>query len=557
MLKKPPPCGKRPPSMLIWGAELDSFFFTERIPGAPIRCCWTRSMIQEFGENFYELEEIDEEEPDPYVIEPYPLLGIKFKVSEQVEEGSYSLEGILPLADQNFLTMSSNERFRVVAGEIAYRRLITGIQADDDGALAEGVALAVVATDTVIASTDDLDEMDSGNIPNVEDPDEPETDDYADSSDVDAESADEDAEATDVDTESTDNVALRVAVGTFERDLDTADGGNEPTPDPSQPFSNLHKLEEFIPDEYFPDILMVHDPDRLTSGVIKDPPKRVTPYKYDTRAIKYRRVWPKLEGAKEGQTSTSTVPEARVAHLHLSVRHRMGVGHHSLVYRAALTPPDPLTAHSPGGRVTVAAKMSFPKESARDMLENEAKMYNIFPKHLMEDWSGYYLVTPHKFPVPADAVVPKFFGYYVPVDDETSKGSSLGRSPILLLEECGEPIKVEKLSPDERSQCYTHILRLNYLEILQNSIYARNIMVQPGPLSVHPSKRSMEQPSFRVIDFGRGEVFSDWFQQRYSLDNMRGWSSEKIRAAVRPWREKREMQEREIREELQLPMHIT
>jgi hypothetical protein len=35
------------------------------------------------------------------------------------------------------------------------------------------------------------------------------------------------------------------------------------------------------------------------------------------------------------------------------------------------------------------------------------------------------------------------------------------------------------------------------------STYARNIVMQPGPLTRHPSLRSLMTPSFRLIDFGR------------------------------------------------------
>ncbi len=38
---------------------------------------------------------------------------------------------------------------------------------------------------------------------------------------------------------------------------------------------------------------------------------------------------------------------------------------------------------------------------------------------------------------------------------------------------------------------------------MQGSIYARNIVVQPGPLSAPPDERSDDTPSFRIIDFGR------------------------------------------------------
>ena len=41
--------------------------------------------------------------------------------------------------------------------------------------------------------------------------------------------------------------------------------------------------------------------------------------------------------------------------------------------------------------------------------------------------------------------------------------------------------------------------------ILQGSFYARNIMTQPGPVTLPPKGRSLDFPSFRLIDFGRAE----------------------------------------------------
>ena len=40
---------------------------------------------------------------------------------------------------------------------------------------------------------------------------------------------------------------------------------------------------------------------------------------------------------------------------------------------------------------------------------------------------------------------------------------------------------------------------------IQGSVYPRNILIQPGPLTLPPSKRSLASPSFRIIDFGRAE----------------------------------------------------
>lgn len=49
------------------------------------------------------------------------------------------------------------------------------------------------------------------------------------------------------------------------------------------------------------------------------------------------------------------------------------------------------------------------------------------------------------------------------------------------------------------------MLRLHCAGFTQGSWYVRNVLRQPGPLSLPPNERSSSTPSFRVIDFGRGE----------------------------------------------------
>ena len=39
---------------------------------------------------------------------------------------------------------------------------------------------------------------------------------------------------------------------------------------------------------------------------------------------------------------------------------------------------------------------------------------------------------------------------------------------------------------------------------MNGSMFLRNMVVQEGPLSMPREERTMEHPSFRVIDFGRG-----------------------------------------------------
>ncbi|KAI0918510.1 hypothetical protein AcV5_002486 [Taiwanofungus camphoratus] len=440
VLQRPPPDGKRAPNGLVWGNNLDSFFWTERFPEFPLSVVtvWTRSMIQEYGENHFNQEELEDYEPDPYMLPPYHTLCI--------------------------LRNSS-------------------------------------AMDIDKEDTDDTEGLSSCT-----------------------------------------ETSLIEQQETFEGFPTASFTFNMPVSEASKhPYDRLPKLEEIIPDEYFPDILMVHDPDELATGQHKAPSEGKS-RQLDTPGIKYKRIFPHLNsdassGTNEGtQRSLEATSDPRVAHLYLSAKCRMGVGHHSLVYRAALTLPPPLTANSPSGQVAVAAKLAIPQSPARSMLKHEAYIYDKFPKHLMQDWSGYNLVAPHKYPVPVHAVVPTFYGYYIP-DDNCKANASSGQydlSPILLVEDCGTPIDPEKLSADEQSQCYTHVLRLHYEGFVQNSVYARNILIQPGPRWVHRSKRSFHEPSFRIIDFGRCDWYDDWYKSRYgTLERAKDDDEEEGR--VLPW----------------------
>ncbi len=56
-----------------------------------------------------------------------------------------------------------------------------------------------------------------------------------------------------------------------------------------------------------------------------------------------------------------------------------------------------------------------------------------------------------------------------------------------------------------RMQLRATFVNLHDAGFLQGSIYPRNILIQPGPLTIPPSKRSLASPSFRIIDFGRAD----------------------------------------------------
>jgi hypothetical protein len=50
-------------------------------------------------------------------------------------------------------------------------------------------------------------------------------------------------------------------------------------------------------------------------------------------------------------------------------------------------------------------------------------------------------------------------------------------------------------------------VRLHDARFTQGSVYPRNVVVQPGPLTDPPAERSFDDPSYRIIDFGRGVCY--------------------------------------------------
>ncbi|KAJ7667086.1 hypothetical protein B0H17DRAFT_258578 [Mycena rosella] len=279
------------------------------------------------------------------------------------------------------------------------------------------------------------------------------------------------------------------------------------------------KLEESIPRQYLPTVLCVHDPDGRVSGT--EPTK-------DT--VYYKRIIPEQTPHPEENGSDSP----RLGHLYLNRQSRVGSGHHSNVYRASFRPPSPLETAS-HSHVTVAVKVAVPRREAREFLDHEAATYGAFPEHLAHEFCGYMLVPGIKFPVPVGAVVPKFFGYYVPEHAGYDACNTAEPSPILLLEECGSPIEPQHLSHDNKAECFSMFLRLHLSGFLQQSAFKANVVVQPGPLTVSPQKRSLELPSFRIIDFGRAV--------RRPPKNPKGWLDEK------------EAEAKDVQKILRIPRH--
>jgi hypothetical protein len=204
----------------------------------------------------------------------------------------------------------------------------------------------------------------------------------------------------------------------------------------SSQFSDFPKLEEFIPDEHCPDVLLVHDNNHVTTGTRGDLGHRYS----CSIPLRYRRAFPAPTVCQEEKTS----------HLTLRANQYLGRGNHSYVYSAALTLMPPLDVDESYGSVLVAAKVAMPRRSARKLLANEARVYAKMPRHFQEEWSGLNLVPSLDYPVPVGPVAPKFFGWYVPEnvsEEDWMDGNK--PSPILLLEVCGEPIQPWEHSPDD------------------------------------------------------------------------------------------------------------
>ncbi|RDX54320.1 hypothetical protein OH76DRAFT_1314875, partial [Lentinus brumalis] len=306
--------------------------------------------------------------------------------------------------------------------------------------------------------------------------------------------------------------------------------------------AGLSPLDMYVLETRLPDELLVHDLHNITGRC----PDSRTP-------VRYVRAKPVTEGPEQYVISawgTDKAPQnPNVAHLYLAEGNRLGEGHHSTVFRA------PFSVRLEGAsdtarRVTVAVKTTSAECGAHYMLHQEAAMYTSFPRDFMEEThrpsptlanfvpnapeqglaDETYLPSPtsalnvaadndaeHSEPAILPPVVPKFYGYYLPVDDD---GNFFGRTHInckedgtcdvdwparlLLVEECGAPIEPEDFTHDQRLACFSLFQRLHEAGFVQYSPYRRNMLVQPGPLSAPRSERSFAAPSFRIIDFGRG-----------------------------------------------------
>lgn len=213
-------------------------------------------------------------------------------------------------------------------------------------------------------------------------------------------------------------------------------------------------LEEFIPEPLLPENLLViaelecleGDTGRFLDG------KNFKPKQQSASATavkhKYRRVLPAIPLGRSPAHRKGT------ANLWLSEAGLCGVGHHSSVHKAHFRLPEPLATNSRSkwnGRTSVIAKLAFSNEenpcqasnqaSDREHLLNEAKVFDQLTKNHPRLQHAHYKVdrdrSRNRYLTRMAAVVPKFYGYYLPVGSDVEK-----LSPILLIEDCGVPIKL-------------------------------------------------------------------------------------------------------------------
>ncbi|KAH9924993.1 uncharacterized protein BXZ73DRAFT_79122 [Epithele typhae] len=166
------------------------------------------------------------------------------------------------------------------------------------------------------------------------------------------------------------------------------------------------------------------------------------------------------------------------------------------------------------------------------------------------------------------AVAPKFFGYYLPLKQdgeiwwETHPGCTVEGgcevrwpAPILLMEDCGEPVEhfLGELTLEQslrsrsrrsavfvlivivvlyrRKECFSLFKYLHDAGFANLSANPYDILVQPGPLGVPSAQRSLRAPSFRIVDFGRAEARAsrrtnaDEFEEFCNQDFEYAWST--------------------------------
>lgn len=215
----------------------------------------------------------------------------------------------------------------------------------------------------------------------------------------------------------------------------------------------------------------------------------------------------------------------------LSLWQYLDSGSHGTVFRASLSLSEPYETIQGDEVVNIVVKIVNDNSKAREHFNREVDAYSLLsrPSHnfLQKDWTGYvactgsygYMSTQMRAGLqptaaPLRAVVPKFFGLYEPVESNGKMGS------LLLIEDCGTSVENYKMrsgrSKHERSHVFSELraqasamyASLHRAGFLQCSVKRSNIAIQPGPLCLPSVERSYDNPSFRILDFGRAVIYN-------------------------------------------------
>ncbi|KAI0767601.1 hypothetical protein C8Q74DRAFT_1281204 [Fomes fomentarius] len=117
--------------------------------------------------------------------------------------------------------------------------------------------------------------------------------------------------------------------------------------------------------------------------------------------------------------------------------------------------------------------------------------------------------------------IPRFYGYYVPVLEGHEDGlfaNDCGPDgdhqaydvpcPILLIEDCGDPVDPAGITKAQKMLLLMLLNLFHESGFIHGSLSADKLLIQPGPLSAPPTERSLDEPSFRIVDFGLGDGFT-------------------------------------------------
>ena len=186
-----------------------------------------------------------------------------------------------------------------------------------------------------------------------------------------------------------------------------------------------------------------------------------------------------------------------------SYEHQKTCTHKARMFQA----PVPRTA-----KFTVVAKLSIEHD---EHLDREAANYHKFPEHFFQHYNGYTIIAQLHTIVPVGAVVPQFYGYYMPKENQAQDASTGYLSPLLLLEHCGTPIDPDALSVEDQEECASLLLRFQRAGWLHESFAPRNFLVQRGKPTEFPLTRKVNpETSFRLIDFGRSRKYDQVSEKR-------------------------------------------